>query len=74
MLQSKKYKEFKNIIFKILGILVVLGIIVELGAATVGIPILGIVYAIDLNAYVLDLIIIIFGAILYAIAGVFLQH
>ena len=64
-------KEFKNIIFKILGILVVLGIIVELGAATVGIPILGIVYAIDLNAYVLDLIIIIFGAILYAIAGVF---
>ena len=68
---QKKYKEFKNIIFKILGILVVLGIIVELGAATVGIPILGIVYAIDLNAYVLDLIIIIFGAILYAIAGVF---
>ena len=48
---QKKYKEFKNIIFKILGILVVLGIIVELGAATVGIPILGIVYAIDLNAY-----------------------
>ena len=68
---QKKYKEFKNIIFKILGILVVLGIIVELGAATIGIPILGIVYAIDLNAYVLDLIIIIFGAILYAIAGVF---
>ncbi len=55
MLQSKKYKEFKNIIFKILGILVVLGIIVEVRSSNCsGYSNFRIVYAIDLNAYVLD--------------------
>lgn len=49
---------------------IIFGLIVEIGAAFLGIPILSIVYAIDLSNYKLDLLLIIFGAILYAIAGI----
>lgn len=67
----KNYEKFKKIINKILLILLALGVLVEIGAALLGIPVLSLVYAIDLKAYKLDLLCIIFGAILYAVAGVY---
>lgn len=67
----QEYKEFKNIVMKIVKILILLGVVVEIGAAILGIPVLSLVYAIDLSNYKLDLLLIIFGAILYAVAGVF---
>ena len=67
----KNYGKFKKIINKIVMILLALGVIVEIGAALLGIPVLSLVYAIDLKAYKLDLLCIIFGAILYAVAGVY---
>ena len=42
-----------------------------MAAYLLGIPVLSLVYAIDLSAYKYDLLIIIMGAILYALANVF---
>lgn len=67
---KNKYQEFKQMIIKILTILIILGILVEICAFILGIPILSAVYAIDLSEYRFDLILIIFGAILYAVTGV----
>lgn len=67
----QEYIEFKNIVIKIVKILILLGIIVEICAAILGIPILSLVYAINLTSYKIDLLLIIFGAILYAVAGIF---
>lgn len=67
---KNKYQEFKQMIIKILTILIILGILVEICAFILGIPILSVVYAIDLSEYKFDLILIIFGAILYAATGV----
>lgn len=65
-----KYDDFKNLILKIIKVLTVLGVIIEILAFILGIPVLNLVYAINLNGYKIDLLFIIFGAILYAIAGI----
>ena len=63
--------ELKKISRKIVGILLILGILVEVAAWLLGIPVLNIVYAIDLNQYKMDLIFIIMGALFYAVAGIY---
>ena len=63
--------ELKKISQKIVGILLILGILVEVAAWLLGIPVLNIVYAIDLNQYKMDLIFIIMGALFYAVAGIY---
>ncbi len=67
----QRYKEFNGMITKIIKILVVLGILIEIAAYILGIPVLSFVYALNLTEYRLDLILIIFGAIMYAIAGIY---
>ena len=67
---QKRFDMFKNILLKIIRLLLLLGIVVEIAAFFLGIPVLNIVYAINLNEYQYDLMFIIFGAILYAIAGI----
>lgn len=68
---NQKYQNFKLKINKIIKIVLLFGIIVEIGAYFFGIPVLSIVYAIDLTEYRMDLVLIIFGAILYAIANIY---
>ncbi|WP_455682829.1 lipopolysaccharide biosynthesis protein [Thomasclavelia sp.] len=68
---KKEYLKFKCLIYKIIKLIVLFGIVVEVGAYLFGIPILSLVYAIDLSAYKYDLMIIILGAIFYALANVF---
>lgn len=70
-LDRNAYKEFNSIINKIVKILLVLALLIEIAAALLGIPILSFVYAIDLTNYKIDLILIIFGAIMYAVAGIY---
>ncbi len=64
------YNEFINLILKMVKILILLGFLVEIIAAFIGIPVLGFIYSINLDKYKLDLILVIFGAILYALSGV----
>lgn len=68
--QEKKYKSFNNLVFKIVGLLIFLGILIEICAWLLGIPVLSIIYGINLNAYKIDLILILVGALFYAVAGI----
>ena len=67
----ENYKQFNSIIMKLVAILLSLGVIVEIAAALLGIPVLSFVYAIKLDSYRFDLLLIILGAIMYAIANIF---
>lgn len=64
------YNEFINLILKMIKILILLGFLVEFIAAFMGIPVLSFIYSINLDKYRFDLILVIFGAILYALSGV----
>lgn len=68
---NQNYEDFKNKIYRIIKIILLFWVIIEIGAYLLGIPVLSIIYAIDLAEYKIDLLIIIGGAVLYAIANVF---
>ena len=67
---EKKYTLFNSMIKKISVLLFLFGVLIELIAYFLGIPILSFIYAIDLSNYKIDLLCIIFGAICYALAGI----
>ena len=58
-------KKFNSLILKLLMIIILFGIICLIGVYFFGIPILSLIYGIDLNAYRFDLEIIIIGSVLY---------
>lgn len=64
-------KGFNQLIFKLLLLTIGLGIVCVIGAYLLGIPVLSIVYGVDLTLYKKDLIIIIIGAIFYSMSIVF---
>ena len=68
---NKDFQKFNQLMKKMTLLLLGAGMFIEIVAFFLGIPVLNIVYAINLNDYKLDLLIIIFGALLYATAGVF---
>ena len=74
MTLKKHYEEdmtnFISLILKIIKIVVIIGLLCIVGAYFIGIDFLNIVYGINLNKYLIDLIIILFGAIPYAISNI----
>lgn len=66
-IKSKNYNELRNIIIKIMGIILILGTIVFIIAYFLEVPVLQIVYGIQLKEYFKSMIIIILGSILYSI-------
>lgn len=65
-----KAKEFLKILMKILVSLFGIGILLLIGSALLGIPVLSIVYAVDLADYKLELLVIIIGGCMYTFAAV----
>ena len=65
-----KAKEFLKILMKIMISLFGIGILLLIGSALLGIPILSIVYAVDLKDYKMELLIIIVGGCMYTLAAV----
>ena len=63
-------KEFIQILFKIIIALMGISVILILGSAFLGIPILTFVYAVDLSNYKRELLIIILGGCLYTFSAV----
>lgn len=61
-------KEFNKIVFKALLLIVAFGVVCVIGAYILGIPILNILYSVNIVDYKLHLLIIIFGAILYSMS------
>lgn len=58
-------KKFNSLVLKLLMIIILFGVICLIGVYFFGIPILSLIYGIDLNAYRFDLEIIIIGSVLY---------
>ena len=68
--KDRKLKEYDKSIFKIISIIFILGIACEFVVAIIGIPLLNLVYGIDLSIYKMELLIIIFGSIFVALIAV----
>lgn len=66
-LDRNNLKEFSNIILKMIRVLVIFGIIALLAAYILGIPVLELLYNIELKQYKIVLLIILVGAIMYSI-------
>lgn len=71
LFNSNKYLELNKMIFKILLFILGIGLLGIIGAYLLGIPLLNFIYGINLNEYLVDLILIIIGSILFAITVVF---
>lgn len=67
---ERKRREFLRILFTILASLVVIGGGLLVGSTFFGIPVLSVVYAVDLQDYRNELMIIIFGGCIYTFAAV----
>ena len=61
-------KEFNKIVFKALLLIIAFGVVCVIGAYILGIPVLNILYSVNIVDYKLHLLIIIFGAILYSMS------
>lgn len=66
-IKNEKYNELRNIIIKIIGIIILLGIAVFIIAYFLEVPVLQIVYGIELKTYFSSMLIIIVGSVLYSI-------
>ncbi len=66
-IKNKEYHHLKMITIKIISLIIVLGIIVLGVAYFLGIPVLELVYGIELTPYFISFMIIILGSILYSI-------
>lgn len=68
--KNKKMKEFNKTLLNIGIYIVAIGIIGEIACYFIGIPVLNLIYKIDLSAYRFDLMIIIIGAIFLALVSI----
>lgn len=71
LLKEKRYKEFKNIVCKLVVAIFIFGIIIDIIAYLIGIPFLELIYGISLKKYKIDLIIIITGAVFFGMSYIF---
>ena len=67
-IEKKEYDKSKKRVIKIISIILLLGIVSLIGCYYCGIPILNIIYGIDLTAYKFGFLIIILGSIMYSIS------
>ena len=73
LLKKKKYNEFNKLVSKMMIILVGVGIIAIIGAYALGIPVLNILYGMDLGNYKNLLLLVLVGATFYTLANVYSQ-
>lgn len=72
-LKEKNYKNLKNIITFVIVAIILIGIFVLLIAYFLEAPVLGIIYGVDLNPYILSMMIIILGSIMYSL-GIMISY
>lgn len=69
--KNKRYNMFKSKVYSIIKILLFFWALAELLAFLFGIPVLNLLYAVDISKYKYDLLLIIFGAVFYASSIIF---
>lgn len=72
-LKEKNYKNLKNIITFVIVAIVLIGIFILIVAYFLEAPVLGIVYGVDLTPYILSMMIIIVGSIMYSL-GIMISY
>lgn len=65
-----KYAQIKKILYKIISVILIIGIICSILGYLLATPILGFVYGIDLSAYSVSILIILIAATFYTMAGI----
>ena len=70
-LLEKNYTGVSKLILKIVLSILILSILILIVAYLLGIPVLNLIYGIDLGAYKLDLMIILTGAVFYSLSVIF---
>lgn len=69
-IQNNDYKALKRIILKFLGVITIFGGFIILMAYFFGIPILELIYEIQLSSYKIGFIVILVGAVLYGMSSI----
>lgn len=69
-IESKDYESYKNIIVRICGVVFLIGVFVVIATYFVGIPILNIIYGIELDDQLPALLVIVVGAIFNGVISV----
>lgn len=69
-IQNNDYKALKRIILKFLGVMTIFGGFIILMAYFFGIPILELIYEIQLSSYKIGFIVILVGAVLYGMSSI----
>lgn len=67
-IEFKEIDNLKKIIVKIIGTMLIIGMIVIIVGAVIGIPVLNIIYNLKLNNYKIEFILILIGALFYGIS------
>lgn len=73
LLKSKKYKEFNKLVSKMMIMLVGVGMVAIIAAYVLGIPVLNVLYGMDLSNYKNLLLLVLVGATFYTLANVYSQ-
>ena len=68
--KADKYREIKKILYKIMLVILVIGMACSGVGYLLGTPVLGFVYGLDLSQYSVSLLIILIAATLYTMAGI----
>jgi len=71
--ENKKYINFNKIVVKIVSLTTAIGLITLLATATIGVPVLDIVFGIEFSQHHLDLVIIVAGGVINAIVSIFIN-
>lgn len=67
---SKLKEQFLSIIYKVILLTLLTGLLVMITAYFIGIPILNLMYGLNLKIYLYNLILVLFGATLYTVSSV----
>ena len=73
LLKKKKYSEFNKLVSKMMIILVGVGVVAIIAAYVLGIPVLNVLYGMDLSNYKNLLLLVLVGATFYTLANVYSQ-
>lgn len=69
-IKDKNYTNLRNIFMKLIGINFALGVLIVICAYILEVPILEIIYGIELKPYFIEMIIIVVGSILYSLSTI----
>lgn len=70
LIKNNDIQGFNKLIKKLLFYIIIIGLVAVAGIYLVGIPILNLIYGVNLNSYLIDLIIIMFGSVFLSMSSI----